>query len=191
MPWKNLKNKIFSMDRREALKISTAILAYSMSASATAALISSCAADTAPDWSPSFLNDDQVELLAELCEIIIPSTDMPGAKDALTHRYIDMALYNNYSEEDRLKFLEGIENFDQLANEKYELSYTACAVPEKNEIMQQIAEDKDSVFRELRSLTVSAYVSSEVGTKQFLAYDPVPGEWNGCIDFDTVNRRWA
>ena len=82
------------MDRREALKASSLILGYTLTAGTAAALLQGCKAETKSDWTPKTLSQEQADLLAEICEAILPKTDTPGAKDALCHRYIDEMLTN-------------------------------------------------------------------------------------------------
>ena len=47
---------------------------------------------TDPNWKAIFLNDHQNETLIALSDVIIPSTDTPGATAALVNRYLDLLL---------------------------------------------------------------------------------------------------
>ena len=77
------------MDRRKALKTSAAILGYAISASTTAAVLNGCKADIKPDWVPQFMDIESANIIDRLASIIIPTTDTPGAKEALVGRFID------------------------------------------------------------------------------------------------------
>ena len=43
----------------------------------------------------------------------------------------------------------------------------------------------------LKNLVVTGYFTSEVGAKQALIFDPVPGPYKGCIDFSEVKGVYA
>lgn len=179
------------MERREALKLSSLILAYSMSAGATAALLGGCTADTAPDWTPQYLDVEMADLLAAVCERIIPTTDTPGAKTAMVHRYIDTALYNNYQESERATFVKSIEALNELAISTYGKPFLKCKADQMDSVLETFIDLNEKGFRELKSLTVSGYISSEIGAKMLLEHDPIPGAWIGCIDYAEVGKRWS
>lgn len=46
-------------------------------------------------------------------------------------------------------------------------------------------------FSQIKSLTVLAYYTSEIGATQALIYDPVPGEYIGDADFDTYGKHFT
>lgn len=48
---------------------------------------------------PRLLSARQAVLLQELVEVIIPKTDTPGAKEALTHVFIDLYVKDCYPKE--------------------------------------------------------------------------------------------
>ena len=56
------------MDRREALKATSLILGYSLTAGTAAALLGGCKAETSTGWKPKTLSEDDGNLLAEICE---------------------------------------------------------------------------------------------------------------------------
>ena len=179
------------MKRRQVLKISTAVLAYTMSIGATAAVLGGCRADTRKHWIPIILSPEQAALIEEASERIIPNTDIPGAREAYVHRYIDEALKNNYTEENRIEFLESLAEIELESQNQYNKAFIDCTSDEMDAVLSSLAAAEAKVFRELRSLTVSGYLGSEIGTKQLLKYDPLPGNWDSCIDFEMVGGRWA
>ncbi len=190
------------MDRREALKATSLLLGYSLTAGTASALLGGCKADTSGDWKPATLSQDDLDLLAEVCETILPKTETPGAKDALCHRYIDEMLTHFYTEEDRSYYLESLKVFNQKAKDKYSKAFVALNTSEREEILGLLATEakeykdetgkKPHIFKAVQSATVSGYFSSEVGAKgglcQFL---PVPGPYQGCLDLATVGASYV
>ena len=53
-------------------------------------------------WSPRVLTTRQNETVTTLCELIIPQTDTPGAKDALVNRFVDSVLRRRSRRSERL-----------------------------------------------------------------------------------------
>lgn len=188
------------MDRREALKATTLFLGYTLTASTAAALIGGCKADPSPAWLGSSLNTQEIDLLAEVCETILPKTDTPGAKDALCHRYIDDMLTHFYTEEERNSFKERLTQFDEFAKSKYTKAFVALTPTEKEEVVGLLAtqaktikeDQKAHIFKEIKDATVSGYFSSEVGAKGGLcAYLPLPGPYQGCIEYASVGKTYV
>ena len=62
------------------------------------------------------LSANQMSTLAEVVELIIPTTDTPGAKVAGVHQYIDRVLAKVRSEEDLNVVKNGL---DQLSNDDF------------------------------------------------------------------------
>jgi hypothetical protein len=46
-------------------------------------------------------------------------------------------------------------------------------------------------FTLLKQLSVFAYFSSEVGTTKALRYNPIPGRFDGCVDYKKGEKAWA
>ena len=106
------------MNRRDAIKRTTFILGASLSASTLAGIMAGCQPDAKTaelDWQPSFLNEEQAELLAEIAERIVPRTDTPGAKDVGVPQYIDAMLNEYYQKDDQQKIIEGLKQIEASA----------------------------------------------------------------------------
>lgn len=190
------------MDRREALKATSLFLGYTLTAGTAAALLGGCKAETSSDWNPVTLSTDQVNLLAEICEAILPKTDTPGAKDALCHRYIDEMLTHFYSKEKQEYFKDALKSFDQKSKDKYSKAFVALSPNEKEQILAIMAKeakeyknetgDKPHIFKSIKEATISGYFTSEVGAKggvcEFL---PVPGPYQGCIEYASVGKGYV
>jgi len=190
------------MDRREALKATTLFLGYSLTAGAATALLGGCKAETSSDWQPKTLDNQEVELLAEICETILPKTDTPGAKDALCHRYIDEMLTNFYTKDKQDYFKDALRLFDDTSKSKYSKAFIALNSSEREEVLSILAKEakeykdetgeKPHIFRAIKGATISGYFSSEVGAKGGLCeFLPVPGPYQGCIDYATVGKSYV
>lgn len=183
------------MNRRDALKTSSILLGYTVSVGTVAAVMSGCQADPAIDWSPNNLNPGQALLVAEMAEMIIPKTETPGAKDALVDRFID-AILDCYPDSEKQDFLDKLDAFDARVREDHGCRFYNCPEDKRRQIMDQlVAEsgsgDGPSLFDRMKEWTVTGYCRSEAGSVEHLAWNPVPGPYRGCIDFDEVGKTWA
>jgi hypothetical protein len=154
----------------------------------------------------SFFSKQQRKLVAELTEVIIPTTDTPGAKAAKVVDYIELMLQDCYKKEEQNTFIEGLLDVEKRAKATFQKSFTKLKPQEQTEIVatvEQAAKDMKSSMRVangkypksffdmLRSLTVTGYFTSEVGAQQALAYLPVPGPYQGCVPLAAGQKTWA
>lgn len=188
------------MERRDILKASAIFLGYSLVGGASVAILNGCKADKSDDWVPSFFTEEEIAVLAEAAERIIPKTDTPGAKDAFVHRYIDEAVKNNFKKEGQDKFKEGVAVFDNQSNELFKKNFVDISDVEKDQILQSLADASKGniknglpgdVFPTLKSLVVGGFFTSEVGATQALIYDPNPGPFQGCIPLSEVGGQYS
>jgi len=183
------------MKRREALKYTTLFTGAALSAGTVSAILTGCKADTSLGWTPDALTQKQAELIAEIAERIIPKTDTPGAKDAMVDRFIDSAIANNFSAEEKGKFLEGLELFQSISQDKFSKSFTDLNPENMDAVLTAVVADSKGkeghIWPAMKGLVKSGFFNSEIGMKEFLIYDAVPGEWIGCLDYSEVGGQWA
>ena len=198
------------MNRRDAIKQSLLLTGFALSASSLATLVQSCnKAAKEPDWKPAFLTQEQADLLAEVSETILPRTDdSPGARDVNVHRFIDQMLKSYMPEADAERFRQGLDDFSAAylkgnpgkvfaeVPAEDRLEYVNYVSGEAFKAAQQMKNPKPEevpFFLSLRQAVVFAYFTSEeVGTK-VLAYDPIPGPFQGCVSLEetTGGKAWA
>lgn len=184
------------MNRRDILKNTSLVLGGALSVGTISAVMSGCKAEAIDlGWVPDLLSSEQAQLIGEIAERIIPKTDTPGAKDAGVAKFIDRAINLNITGAKRDALLSGLNVFNTLAKEKFSNSFVAIEDSQKDEIIKSLAEEKSddgkTIFQTLKELTVAGFFTSEVGAKSALAYDPIPGEYVGCIDYKEVGKAYA
>lgn len=197
------------MDRREALRTTSFVVGYSLSASAIAVALQGCRTETSKvtetvstDWKPAFLNQEQAELVAELSETLIPETSTPGAKSVLVHQHIDDELQNFYRPQQQYAFVQGLDDIQSRAQSAYGKTFQVCAMNERTELLKQLETESqkakeagtsigDSFYTMLKNMTFRGYFTSEKIGKEVLVFDPVPGEYKGCIPLTDVGKLWT
>jgi hypothetical protein len=155
----------------------------------------------APDFQ--FLRQS-AGLLGALCDAIIPRTDTPGASDTLTHEFVASYVEHGLPRSLQVIFIEGLKKVDGYAFESFGKSFPQCTHQEQNSILVRI-ERADKLlpglagkveqkitgkpfFQQLKAYTVLGYCTSKPVATGVLNYDPVPGAYQGCIEFK-VNQN--
>ena len=138
----------------------------------------------------TYFSDSEMVTLRALADVILPATDSPAASAADTHYFIDLAIPACASAaaqkvfREALKYL-GRKNFANLAPAKQVELLKARAAAD-----MELPYDQ-SFFKILKDYTLTGYFLSEVGATQALAYERVPGGFQGDLPLKTDQKAWA
>ena len=195
-----------TINRRDAIKKTALLMGFAVSASTIAGVMNGCKADPKSisgglnNWVPVFLTKAEGQLVAQITETILPKTDTPGAIDAAVYSFVDVYLKDNATAEDQTAFKNALAAFEQSCEKKFSKAFLECNEEEKIEFLKQeeaLAVEKINANPEaktfwfnIKELTLLGYFTSEIGGKQFLKYDPIPGNYEACIPLDEVGGTW-
>lgn len=144
-------------------------------------------------WTPRLLTPAQGELLATLCEHILPRTDTPGARDAGVHEFIDLEL-SLADGDDQLAALGGLDWIDRRAQELHGSSFVGLDGARQLDVLREISDEHDehppqliagaAFFSDLKRRTLFAFYTSKIGRTEALGLpDRVRVErFRGCQD---------
>lgn len=163
---------------------------------AQAILNSSCSPTSK---SEALLSKNQLILLNEIGETILPATDTPGAKEADVASFMAVVVADCYSVDEQKVFLDGIKELESKCKSRYSKNFTELEPEKRLEFLTEL--DKEHLaymkekkqdqpvhyFRMLKELTLAGYFTSEPGATKFLKYTPAPGRYDGCTDV----KPWA
>jgi len=148
------------------------------------------------------LNKAQLDLVADLADTIIPDTETPGAKSVNVHYFVDELAANWMTAGERDGFLNNLTALDQRIKSERGSSFSSLSADAKSAVLDSLGlellatglgsgnRDKH-IYLELRELIIFGYYTSEVGASEELLYDPIPGEYKGCIPFADVGKTWS
>jgi hypothetical protein len=180
------------MQRRELIK--------QMAAALTALSTSTAFADAVVNFSGedlgSSLDKNQLILIPQLADVIIPATDTPGASDAGVHQFIAYMLEHYYDQDKNRAFQSGLLALERASQQHFNASLSATDQEQKLRLFsalerqRKISAERDFLVW-LKQLTVMGYYTSEIGATQELRYLATPGTYSACIDFSEVDRTWA
>ena len=112
---------------------------------------------------PSFFTPVQFQLVSCLAELIIPTTDTPGAVGAGVPQYIDLVV----NEDPKLQAVirEGLDHLDKSG-------FLQLAAAQQVEALTALSHaDDPSFFQAIKNLTADGYYTSRVGLLEELGYN--------------------
>src|SRR5689334_4130978 len=120
------------------------------------------------NWTPQLLSGQQAALLPELVEVIIPTTDTPGAKTALVHVFVDLYVKDCYPKAQQEVFLKGMDNLDAISQQKFGRAFLKLSKDERLDLLKQLEKEswekgepvEQSFIRMLKNLTLMGFFSS-------------------------------
>lgn len=160
------------MKRREALKVTAGAVVLPALLSAQM--------PKGKAWKPSVFTPDQDAAVVALTEIVIPTTDTPGAKQAEVNRYIDLLLHDGPASE-RERFVAGLQWFDDYAAKKNGQPFAKLTTAEQTAIVAELdaegtpdLEKGHQFFRMAKNMTSRIYYSTAIGYKELNKGGRVP-----------------
>lgn len=149
----------------------------------------------------------QKKLIAELAEMIIPTTNTPGAKDAQVEDYIITMILDCSPKKKQNIFINGLVELESYCLEKYKKSFEDCDLDEKTKILSYFQNESlrrsalltkierkiigQPFFSQLKELTIIGYCTSNIGATRGLAYDFIPGKYISCTQLAPDQKSWA
>ena len=186
------------MNRREALKTTLLAMGYTISVPAVISIFESCNSNTSQKWKTEFFSAWQANVIGEMAETILPRTKTPGAKDLNIDRFIDKIVKQVFSQGDQQVFLKGMEAFEKKCKDTNGKDFISCSPAQRSELLKEMEKISDKTpssvwgivmkntghlpfYRQVKSLVLLGYFTSEETGKKILVYDPVPGEYQADI----------
>lgn len=189
------------MTRRKYLQ---SIVAFGSVTFGLLPLLGGCSAKT-PITEKDFWEKRMI--IAELADMIIPTTDTPGAKAASVELYIINVLLHCTDTAQQRIFMKGIIDLEKYSLKTFGLSFLQCTLLERHEVLKHFANEETrfhgimirvekkllgpTFFAKLRALTVEGYCVSKQGATQALAYIAVPGGFQACTSLQPHQKAWA
>lgn len=175
------------INRREAVERITLLLGGAVSTQLSAGLMGQVI-----NHGPSVEVTPATEiLLAEVADVIIPTTDTPGAKTAGVEKFIIRLMRDCYVIADQRAFYGGLAKLESSSKATHGKSFVALDLAGKTGIVEKSTKADKAFFKQMKQLTVAGYFTSEIGATQALAYLPIPGKFEGDLPMSPGQKAWA
>lgn len=194
------------MKRRDILKYTAYATGFAVTGSLASALLSGCKAEppSTTAYQPAFFTEAEYATIAEMSETMLPPTQTPGAKELGVPEFIDLLLKDFTDSEDQERWRSGIRQFMANVEQEYGKAFNDLSAEEKLAYLNQVdaaaktagetvdqelltveeKNDRFPFFLLFKSAAIAGYFSSEKIGTEVLAYDPVPGQYAGCIPLE-------
>ena len=198
------------MDRREALQLFATGIALQLAPPNLLAVLREMRSLIGTQTSLRTLNSHQSATVTSIANLIIPRTETPGAADIGVNRFVDVILTEWYSDEERNRFLNGLADVDARTQASFGKKFIECSAVQQSEIMtalgEQMREEANAVrfgrryrgspprpdknfYYILRSLTMTAYYTSEEGATKELGFEVIPARHDGCASAQEAKKH--
>jgi len=189
------------MNRREAIKQVTAMLGgFALAGSSgllTAVERAHARAATARAQVGSFSAQD-IALLDEVADTILPETKTPGAKAAHVGPFMALMVTDTYDDKQQAIFRDGIQKLNAASP-----SFMAATPAQRLAWLEQLDREQKAYmdtrpdgapphyFRLMKELTLLGYFTSEIGCTQAMRYRETPGRFDPCVPYTPGETTWA
>lgn len=189
----------FQLHRRDMFK---SLLAISAAGALAACGKQGGSKESLPPDSPPVRPDGAFDagamvLIAALAQTLIPKTETAGAIEAGVPETLQDLATDWGDDGFRTYWRDGLNALN-----------TALVGPDGGRFDEKSREDRtkvlsdydarvfdgevdDGFYRDFKATVVQAYYMSEPGATEELAYEPVPGDWIGCVPLSDYPKNWA
>jgi hypothetical protein len=143
--------------------------------------------------TPRFFDEAEFTLLDEICEIIMPQTDTPGARGAGVPAALDSLIRDWASAEHQRALRALLKELDSKAVAAGGKPLLQLSPQQRLDVMTAYDAEHFSKppYSILKNLVLRLYYLSEVGATQELRYEHVPGVWEPAVEVTPETRAWA
>ena len=134
---------------------------------------------------------ENAALLAEIADVIVPTTDTPGAKAAGADQFVIRVMRDCYGYVEQEEFYRELGKLEEETQKKFSKSFNQLNAEQKIEMVKYAAVHLKGFFLRMRALTVGGYFSSEIGATKALEYVPIPGRFEGAVAMKPGQKAWA
>ena len=147
--------------------------------------------------APGYFNASEMALIAAVAQTIIPMTDTAGAVQADVPVTLQNLATDWGDTEFQQYWRDGLAALDLALTTDSGDGFTSLSPSEREAVLATYDAGvfagtiSDGFYRDFKATVVQAYYMSEPGATEELAYEPVPGEFIGCVPLSDFPKTWA
>jgi len=147
-------------------------------------------------------SNEEIALLDEIGETIIPTTDTPGARAVNIGAFMAMMVTECYDDHHHAIFQAGLGQLDAACREKFGRSFVECTPAERTTLLNDLDRRQRgqggkkstggpvNYFSLMKQLTLLGYFTSEIGCTKTLRHVEVPGRFDGNVPYRKGDKAW-
>ena len=187
-----------TIDRREAIRRVTALLGgVALAGGGTlCSAVERAHARAATVRQVGTFTAQDIALLDEVADTILPETKTPGAKAAHTGAFMALMVTDTYDERQQGIFRDGMQKLNDAA-------FMAATPAQRLAKLEQLDREQKTYmdtraqgapahyFRQMKELALLGYFTSEIGCTQAMRYRETPGRFDPCVPYTPGETQWA
>ena len=159
---------------------------------------------------------EEIALLDEIAETILPETTTPGAKAARTGAFMALMVTAAYTQPERDVFRSGMQTLDAACRQAHGAPFLQASPAQRLSLLESLDREQKTVmeersnaprsrapaaeaapdrpahyFRMMKELTLLGYFTSEIGCTKAMRYVETPGRFDPCVPHAPGDRTWA
>lgn len=150
---------------------------------------------------------EDLALLDEIAETILPATSTPGAKAAGVGPFIATMVADCYDGRDQALFRDGLRAIERECEAMHGVSFMTAQPTQRTALLESFDREQfgrgrrqarrsavdplPHCFRMMKELTLLGYFTSEVGYTQAMRYVETPGRFDPCVPWTPGEKAWA
>lgn len=149
--------------------------------------------ESATVYIPQFFQPEEFQTVEILTEMIIPTDDKPGAKEAQVANYIDFVIFAaaEFKPQLQKEWTTGLAQLDQLSQREYHQPFREISTPDRERLLTEMSAPEHDpktnhpgfeFYRLVKEMTVEGFYTSRVGLIDVLEYQGLAflSEFPGC-----------
>ena len=143
-----------------------------------------------------FFDANELTVLMDVAQIMIPKTHTPGAEQAEVASVLDGLMLTWASKKTQKQYKECIATIQSIALDTYQQAYIDASLNQRTKLIEQLDirafENQTSVlsasYRKLKEIIFHIYYTSEEANPDFVL---IPGGYRGCLSKDELEKIHA
>ncbi len=147
--------------------------------------------------APGYFTAGEMALISAIAQTIIPQTDTAGAAQVGVPATLQDLATNWGDAAFGQYWRDGLANLATALTAESGTDFTGLSPRERETALATYDAGvfagtiPDGFYRDFKATVVQAYYMTETGATEELAYEPVPGEWIGCVPLSDFPKTWA
>jgi hypothetical protein len=186
------------LTRREALR-RVSLLLGGATLTGESAWLALGTAEAAPAAASPLFSANDIALLDEIADTILPATSTPGAKAAGVGPFMAVMVTDVYDVREQKTFRDGLVKLERECRKLLGTNFMAATPAQRTTLLEQLDREQYGqrnngtlhYFRLMKELALLGYFTSEIGYTQAMRYTETPGRFDPCVPYTPGEKAWA
>jgi hypothetical protein len=214
------RNEAMQLSRREAVQWVAAVFGGAALAGGdplAALAFDAAAREAAAAQGAGAFTAQDIALLDEIADTILPETKSPGAKAAKTGAFMALMVSETYTDTNQRVFRDGLRQLDEECARQHGAPFLKASPAQRLALLETLDREQHAAvaaraadrptrapielraglgepphyFRLMKELALLGYFTSEIGCTRAMRYRESPGRFDPCAEHKPGDTIWA